>query len=325
MQPVYQDVAGLKRHLSSISNDIPYAELKKKVKTEVLIKVEESEAVKKTFLPEIPPLSLPQTNSNMYLDYLKPLALLNQSNLLQKYIQLLTLNHLAGMAQQQRSVLNLKRDDSASTCSSYSSNTSFSSPTKVPILLTKPSEVSSIEIPKFIDSTISKKSSKVSACKNYIALLCTGFARSILTADPTSEIIEYLNQVIQRKKVKYSSLEGKSVQELREFILEHIHKDICGKKVKKTNKGRDFKVRNTEELEFLLTPKEGDNEVLYFRKETLKEMIDFFFTSNCYYDWLEKGMINEANRHFFLKNKLEIQKKFSNPTLYKPHFDYHSQ
>ena len=64
--------------------------------------------------------------------------------------------------------------------------------------------------------------------------------------------------------------------------------------------------------------------MICFIKETLKVMLDYFFVSKYYGEWLDKGMINEANKSFFLKNKVEIQKKFNNPILYKPHFDYNS-
>jgi len=196
-------------------------------------------------------------------------------------------------------------------------NNSYSSPA-----MTSPAD---IEIPKFIESSPSDKSKKmlkVSACKNYIALLCTGFARSMLVSDSCSALSAHMSLTIQHKRAKYSSLFEVSDEKLREMVLDYIQKDICGKRIKKSNKGRDFKVRNTEELEVLLNVKEGDDELSSFRKEVLKEMMEFFFASACYEEWLEKGMINDANKSFFLKNKCEIQKKFANPLTYKPHFDY---
>jgi len=325
----YPEISGLKRTPPNKQDQYDYEELRKKIKAEEPIKANIPQPVKIPPLSRIPPLGLPSVHreTTTGLNQLQQLLLLNQSNLLQRYLQVLTLNRLA---QQQHSLLNLKRDDSETTCASFTSQSSFSSPMKMPIILTKPLAAEPIryiieEDTDYVEKTTQKKNLKVSACKNYIALLCTGFARSILTAEADSELMSFMNGVMQAKKAKYESLQAKSLGELRDFMLEHIHKDICGKRVKKTNKGRDFKVRNTEELEMLLSPKEGDDDMLCFRKETLRAMIDYFFKSKHYAEWLDKGMINKANQNFFLKNKDEIQKKFDNPTLYKPHFDYNSE
>jgi len=321
----YPDITGIKRSLNK-QEQYDYEELRKKIKTEEPMKYEMPQPVKIPPLSHIPPLSIPTIPRESGLNQLQQLLLLNQSNLIQRYLQVLTLNRLA--QQQQQSLLHLKRDDSETTCASFNSHSSFASPMKMPIILTKPVEpVRYIveEDHEYTEKTVQKKNQKVSACKNYIALLCTGFARSILTAEAHSELMNFMNEVMEKKKGKFGSLESKSLGELRDYMLEHIHKDICGKRVKKTNKGRDFKVRNTEELEMLLSNKEGDDEMLRFRKETLKAMLDYFFKSKHYSEWLDKGMINKANQKFFLKNKDEIQKKFDNPTLYKPHFDYNSE
>jgi len=303
----------------------------------------------------IPPLLLASRNSNQSipsLDYeaslnqMKEMYLLKQLKQIQYYTDFLKLKSLADLAAVQaaqqeqisrqfqqenfaKSFLVASRDNSANSCASFSTSASASiSPQRNLSLFNNSPIVSSpvqMEIPKFADVSSpnpAKKMVKVSACKNYIALLCTGFARSMLVSDSSSALHAHLSLTIQHKRASYSSLFEVSDEKLREEVLDYIQKDICGKRVKKTNKGRDFKVRNTEELEVLLNVKQGDDEMTCFRKEVLKEMVEFFFVSNCYEDWLEKGMINEANKSFFLKNKMEIQKKFANPISYKPHFDY---
>jgi len=346
MQSLSAPSLNIKRHQSLDQGFTQYYEVSKKLKNEILVKMEESHDSLKASEVSIPPLILTKSNSaydlgnhaatfplqkeDSMLEQLKSLYLMKQNDLLQQYIQLVSINRLAEQQQlmRQKSILSVSRGDSNTSCASFSTSGSFSN-LQVPILLKKRSTPTPvvpplINIPKFNDACLAKKTAKVSACKNYIALLCTGFARSVLTANPDSQTFAHLHLTILHKKTKYASLTGMTDEELKTIIIEHIHKDICGKRVKKTNKGRDFKVRNTEELEVLLSIKEGDDELACFRKEVLKEMMQYFFVSSCYEDWLNKGMINEANKSFFLKNKVEIQKKFANPIIYKPHFDYNA-
>jgi len=343
----------IKRHLSLDQGFTKYYDISsKKIKNEILVKMEENaESLKPAPAIEIPPLILTKSTSafdfkavnsaafpqdDSYLEQLKSLYLIKQNNLFNQYNLLLSINRLAEQNRQlyrHKSALSISRGDSNTSSASFSTSGSFSN-LQVPILMKKKSAPLGesfvpplINIPKFNDPCLpqsNKKAAKVSACKNYIALLCTGFARSVLTANPDSQTFAHLHLTILHKKVKYGSLTGMTDDELKAIVIDHIHKDICGKRVKKTNKGRDFKVRNTEELEILLSIKEGDDELTCFRKEVLKEMMQYFFVSSCYEDWLNKGMINEANKSFFLKNKMEIQKKFANPIIYKPHFDYNA-
>lgn len=103
-----------------------------------------------------------------------------------------------------------------------------------------------------------KKAVRVSACKNYIGLICAGFARAILTMKADSEVKRHLEIVLNQKKAKFDSLEKKTVNELTESLRAYIYKHMCGKRVKKKNTERDFKIRNTEELDKLLTITNGD-------------------------------------------------------------------
>jgi hypothetical protein len=169
-----------------------------------------------------------------------------------------------------------------------------------------------------------KKAVRVSACKNYIGLLCAGFSRAILTSERTSPILQFTSDLITQRKPKFIGAETQTIEQLVETFRVYVHQNICGKKVKKSNRERDFKVRNSEELDQLLVAQQNDTELTCLRKEILREMFNFFFTSECYEEWLNKGMISESNRIFFLRNKKEIQKKFQNPAYYKPRFN-HSQ
>jgi len=171
---------------------------------------------------------------------------------------------------------------------------------------------------------LKKKSVRVSACKNYIGLLCAGFSRAVLTSERTSPILQFTAELITQRKQKFTNQEGQTVEQLVENFRVYVHQNICGKKVKKSNRERDFKVRNSEELDQLLIAQQNDTEFTCLRKEILREMVNFFFNSDCYEEWLSKGMISESNRIFFLRNKKEIQKKFQNPAYYKPRFN-HSQ
>lgn len=169
--------------------------------------------------------------------------------------------------------------------------------------------------------TLPKKLTKGSASKNYIALLCTGFARTILGAEDDSEIWTKISQIVKEKRKKFKSID-KSDEELSEFVKEQIYRDFCGKRVKKSNRGRDFKVRNTEELAHIVSIKDEDNEQTRLKKECFKELFIYFFNSKYYDEWLNKGMINKVNRSFFIVNKKELQKKFQNPSYYKPRFSH---
>jgi hypothetical protein len=169
--------------------------------------------------------------------------------------------------------------------------------------------------------SVSKQQIKGSASKNYIALLCTGFARTILGAEDDSDIWTKISQIVKEKRKKFKSIE-KTDEELSEFIKEQIYRDFCGKRVKKSNRGRDFKVRNTEELAHLISIKDDDNDMTRLKKECFKELFTYFFNSKYYDEWLSKGMINKVNRSFFIVNKKELQKKFQNPSYYKPRFSH---
>jgi hypothetical protein len=128
-------------------------------------------------------------------------------------------------------------------------------------------------------------------------------------------------QIAKDKRKKYKSIE-KPDDELVEHVKEQIYRDFCGKRVKKSNRGRDFKVRNTEELAHIIAVKDDDNEMTRFKKECFKELFNYFFNSKYYDEWLSRGMINKVNRSFFIVNKKELQKKFQNPTYYKPRFSH---
>jgi len=167
-----------------------------------------------------------------------------------------------------------------------------------------------------------KKTVRVSACKNYIGLLCAGFSRAVLTSEKSSPILQYAAELITERKSRFIGSETQTIEQLVESFRVYVHQNICGKKVKKSNRERDFKVRNSEELDQLLIAQQCDTELTCLRKEILREMMNFFFNSDCYVEWLSKGMISESNRVFFLRNKKEIQKKFQNPAYYKPRFNH---
>jgi hypothetical protein len=169
--------------------------------------------------------------------------------------------------------------------------------------------------------TLSKKPIKGSASKNYIALLCTGFARTILSAEDDSEIWTKISLIVKERRKKYKLIE-KTDEELSEYVKEQIYRDFCGKRVKKSNRGRDFKVRNTEELAHIISIRDDDSDLVRLKKECFKELFNYFFNSKYYDEWLNKGMINKVNRSFFIVNKKELQKKFQNPSYYKPRFSH---
>jgi len=167
-----------------------------------------------------------------------------------------------------------------------------------------------------------KKTVRVSACKNYIGLLCAGFSRAVLTSDRHAAIIKQAEVFLEEKRSRIPNAEHSSKDELVHSFKTYIHKNICGKRVKKSNRERDFKVRNTEELDGLLMPKPEDNALSSVMKEMLRDMFSYFFNSEYYTDWLAKGMISESNRVFFVRNKKEILRKFLNPAFYKPKFNH---
>lgn len=186
----------------------------------------------------------------------------------------------------------------------------------------KTEESSEINSAVKLSKKFKKKTVRVSACKNYIGLLCAGFSRAVLTSEKSSPILQFASELITQRKQRFVGLETQTIEQLVETFRTYVHQNICGKKVKKSNRERDFKVRNSEELDQLLIAQPYDTELTCLRKEILREMMNFFFTSDCYTDWLNKGMISESNRVFFLKNKKEIQKKFQNPAYYKPRFNH---
>ena len=167
-----------------------------------------------------------------------------------------------------------------------------------------------------------KQSHRVSACKNYIGLVCAGFARAILNAGTNSALMNHMENFINQKRNSYNFLHDKKTEKLIETFKTYIYKSMCGKKIKKYNGDRDFKVRNTHELDNLLTIKGRDVESTRFRKELLREMFDYFFSSEQYVEWINTGMMSEINRSFFLRNKKEIHKKFLDPIHEKPRFNH---
>jgi len=202
--------------------------------------------------------------------------------------------------------------------SPYSVSTAMSAKSDSPIEVSVENPVKD----SMIKEKKNKKCLRVSACKNYIGLLCAGFARAMLTSERSSAIIKQASELVEQKRSRLATQEGQSTQDLVEFLKTYIHKNICGKRIKKSNRERDFKVRNTEELDLLLMPKEGDTIHTSATKELLRDMFDYFFDSACYDEWLNKGMISESNRVFFVKNKVEIHRKFQNPLFHKPRFDH---
>ena len=178
------------------------------------------------------------------------------------------------------------------------------------------------EVKKFIRvQRKSKRSVRVSACKNYIGLLCAGFSRAVLL-EKNNAILNYTRELIAKRKMILAPSPAITVEKLLEEFKIYIQQNICGKRVKKYNRERDFKVRNSDELDNLLLPKVTDSDLVCARKEVLREMINFFFNSECYGEWLSKGMMSEGNRVFFLRNKKEIHRKFLNPAFYKPRFNH---
>jgi len=165
------------------------------------------------------------------------------------------------------------------------------------------------------------KESKISACKNYIGLVCSAFARTLLIAEKNSGILLFLEDLIAKNKEKFATIqEFNSNEEFIEMFKQYIYKKMCGKKVKRADRLRDFKIRTTDELNNLLIVKKKDREHLCVKKEFIRELIKYFFDSDCYDNWLNAGMISEGNRAFLVKNKGEIYKKFLDPENYRVKF-----
>jgi len=165
------------------------------------------------------------------------------------------------------------------------------------------------------------KESKISACKNYIGLVCSAFARTLLIAEKKSGILLFLEDLISKNKEKFATIqEFDNNEEFIEMFKQYIYKKMCGKKVKRADRLRDFKIRTTDELNNLLIVKKKDREHLCVKKEFIRELIKYFFDSDCYDNWLNAGMISEGNRAFLMKNKGEIYKKFLDPENYRVKF-----
>ncbi len=141
----------------------------------------------------------------------------------------------------------------------------------------------------------------------------------MLGAEEDCDLWKNISRIALDKQRNYDDLQ-KSDKELVEFVKEQIYRDFCGKRTKKSKKAKDFKVRNTEELSRLISIKEDDSNLTKLKKDCFRELFNFFFNSNLYAEWLEKGMINSVNKSFFIVNKKELHKKFQNPLYYKPRF-----
>jgi hypothetical protein len=173
-----------------------------------------------------------------------------------------------------------------------------------------------------VSKKVIKKVKQSSSHKNYIGLICCGFARTVLLAEKESELNVFMQKVLEESRESHAVLKDLNVEELVDMFKKYIYKRMCGKRVKKSDKERDYKIRKAEELSNLLIVKKNDKEFTGLKKEVLKEMIKFFFESGCYEKWLADGMMNDSNRNFFLKNKEEIFKKFKDPLYYRPHFSH---
>ena len=167
-----------------------------------------------------------------------------------------------------------------------------------------------------------KKIARTSAVKNYVGLICTGLSRAVLTADIGSEMLTNVLQIVHQKKLKYLSLERIEDEDLLQSLKIEMYEKMCGKKVKRSHCDRDFKIRSTAELDSLLAIKSGDDELTTMKKEVLREVLNYFFTSEYYDKWLSNGMVSETNRLFLKNNRKELHKKFLNPAFYKPKFSY---
>ena len=333
-----------------IEGEKPYKMIKKEEEEpEVIIKSEDKpEPISSTPLTVKPPVMMPvfmpmmtPMNPYMYQAQAQAMAMSYYSNMMMRMPMMqqrmygmnpaMKQQQFQQQQQQQPQTLNKKRSNLKpftilrgckgqikSHRSPYSASTSAALSAKSD----SPIEVSFIPANINITKKEKKKCLRVSACKNYIGLLCAGFARAMLTSERSSAIIKQASELVEQKRSRLQTQEGQSTQDLVEFLKTYIHKNICGKRVKKSNRERDFKVRNTEELDLLLMPKEGDSIHTSATKELLRDMFDYFFDSECYDDWLSKGMISESNRIFFVKNKAEIHRKFQNPMFHKPRFDH---
>jgi len=341
-----------------IEGEKPYKMIKKEEEPDVIIKSEDAkpEPVSTSPLTIKPPMMMPvympmMPNPYMYQAQAQAMAMSYYNNMMMRFpmMQMNPMNRMYGgmnpmkpqqqPASQKRAmpkpfkilrgakpaaasqpftiVRGVKINVVKSHRSPYSVSTALSAKSDSPIEISAENPVK--------DSMIKDKKKKclrVSACKNYIGLLCAGFARAMLTSERGSTIIKQAGDLVEQKRSRLATQEGQSTQDLVEFLKTYIHKNICGKRVKKSNRERDFKVRNTEELDLLLMPKEGDTIHTSATKELLRDMFDYFFDSECYDEWLNKGMISETNRVFFIKNKVEIHRKFQNPLFHKPRFDH---
>jgi len=118
-----------------------------------------------------------------------------------------------------------------------------------------------------------------------------------------------VRETVEEQKEKIETLQSNPTDEMVQTLKDLLFKDFLGKKVKST-KGRDFKIRNTDELDNVLTIKKNDSDINRFKKECYFELLNFFFNSNYYDKWLSNGMISDVNKSFFIANKKEIHKKF---------------
>lgn len=338
-----------------VEGEKPYKMIKKEEEPDVIIKSEEvkPEPVSSSPLTVKPPMMMPvympmMPNPYMYQAQAQAMAMSYYNNMMMRFPmmnRMYGMNQMNQMRPQQQQTVNQKRSmpkpfKILRGCKSSQQPFTIMRNTKAAVVKShrSPYSVSTSALSAKSDSPIEvssttpvkenlikdkkKKCLRVSACKNYIGLLCAGFARAMLTSERNSAIIKKASELVEEKRSRLQTNEGQSTQDLVEFLKTYIHKNICGKRVKKSNRERDFKVRNTEELDGLLMPKEGDTVHTSATKELLRDMFDYFFDSECFDDWLSKGMISESNRVFFVKNKVEIHRKFQNPLFHKPRFDH---
>ena len=153
----------------------------------------------------------------------------------------------------------------------------------------------------------------------YLGLVCSGLSSFVVKAKQDSPMYRYTIDLINERKDRFAMYVDETPEQIYDNMKLYIKKKL--KWTEAVNQ-KIFSITNSEELHNFLFPEKGDSDYVKLRKELLREMFDFFFDSDCFYEWINQGRMKDANKEFYLKNKGEMYRKFKDPLGYRCKFKY---
>jgi len=114
----------------------------------------------------------------------------------------------------------------------------------------------------------------------------------------------------------------KTIEQIFEVIKVYLLQYVGGFEGRgKYLKMRHYRIRTSEKIYEVFFSQDEDPKLIKVTKSVVRELLDYFFTSECYDNWMVKSYQSKECAIFFHNNRNEIHKRFQDPMFFRPKLD----